>query len=144
MCFFHVKFNCKKNYQNYGLTLDDWNSDIEKDIDLLHCPMSLAEFELRKKKILDKWESKGWARWLSYFNKEWLLNARFNNWQMFKVPPGIPNTNNPIESFNKILKLIYTNYNVLSIHELLKTLINKLVNFLSVEPKSSNIIVNQA
>ena len=54
---------------------------------------------------------------------------------MFNVPPGMPNTNNPIESFNKILKLIYTNYNVLSIHELLKTLINKLVNFLSVEPK---------
>ena len=50
MCFLHVKFNCKKNYQNYGLTLDDWNSDIEKDIDLLHCSMSLAEFELRKKR----------------------------------------------------------------------------------------------
>ena len=34
MCFFHVKYNCKKNYTNYGLTNKDWKL-IEVDIDFL-------------------------------------------------------------------------------------------------------------
>ena len=61
--------------------------------------------------------------------------ARFNNWKIFHVPKGFPNTKNPIESFNKIVKLIYTNYTVVSINELLKILTKKLVNFLSVQLK---------
>ena len=115
--------------------MEDWVNDVESDIDYLHSSMPIDEIENRKCLVLEKWTSKGWTLWLSYFNKEWLTEARFSNWQMFHVPKGFPNANNPIESFNKIVKLIYTNHTVVSINELLKILTKKLVNFLSVQPK---------
>ena len=50
-------------------------------------------------KFWDLLENK-WDEWVDYFNKQWLSDSRFNNWQMFHVPPRFPNTNNAIESFH--------------------------------------------
>ena len=48
MCFFHVKYNFKKNYSNYGFTNKDWKL-IEVDIDYLHASMCQEEFKVKKK-----------------------------------------------------------------------------------------------
>ena len=134
MCFFYMKFNCKKNYKDFGLTINDWTI-VDKDINYLHCAMNENEFESRKLVVLNKWNSNGWLRWVAYFTKQLLENVRFSNWQMYHVPPGYPNTNNPIESFNKIVKLVYTNYYVTTIYELFEGLRDKLIYKLSTFPK---------
>ena len=46
---------------------------------------------------------------------------------MYHVPSGYPNTNNPIESFDKLIKLVYTNYKKTKIFELLEGLRDRLV-----------------
>ena len=134
MFYFHMKFNCKKNYKDYCLTIKEWTI-VDKDIDYLHSSMNVNDFENRKNIVINKWNSNGWVKWVAYFNKQWLENIRFNNWQMFHVPPGYPNTNNPIESFNKLVKLVYTNYYVTTIYELLEGLRDKLIFKLSSFPK---------
>lgn len=50
MCYFHVKYNCKKNYSNYGLTNKDWKL-VDVDIDYLHASMSQEEFNEKVKII---------------------------------------------------------------------------------------------
>ena len=54
-----MKFNCKKNYKDFGLTINDWTI-VDKDINYLHCAMNQNEFENRKLVVLNKWNSNGW------------------------------------------------------------------------------------
>ena len=55
MCFFHVKFNCKKNYRNYGLNNSDWKV-VEEDIDSLHSCLNQEEFDQKSNLIVQKWK----------------------------------------------------------------------------------------
>ena len=61
MCFFHVKFNCKKNYRDYGLTNLDWNI-VESDIDFLHASLNQHEFDLKVEKIFKKCHDNKWDK----------------------------------------------------------------------------------
>ena len=69
MCFFHVKFNCKKNYKDCGLTTEDWKI-LDSDIDYLHECLGETEFKLKKDEIIEKWTKLGWINWLEYFSKQ--------------------------------------------------------------------------
>ena len=101
---YRIAFTSIALLSKYGLALEDWVNDLESDIDYLNSSMSIDEFENRKCYVLEKWTSKGWTLWLRYFNKEWFTEARFNSWKMFHVLKGFSNANNPIESFDKIVK----------------------------------------
>ena len=92
--------------------------------------MNPSEFNYRVGVVLTKWSSLDWTAWIKYFKETWLDNPKFNTWQMYQVPAGYPSTNDPIESFNKLVKLVYTNYYVTT---LLKGLRDRLV----FKPKSS-------
>ena len=45
MCYFHMKFNCKKNYEDYGLTIKEWTI-VDKDNDYLHSSMRVKDLEI--------------------------------------------------------------------------------------------------
>ena len=68
-----------------------------------------------------------------YFRTQWIENPRRNNWQMYHVPAGYPNTNNFIELFHKQIEQVFTNSVCLTVLQLLKCLTLKLVNYFSVE-----------
>ena len=44
----------------------------------------------------------------AYFKKQW-MESEFCNWQIYQTPPGFTTTNNPIESYNGMLKAFFTN-----------------------------------
>ncbi|RNA05540.1 hypothetical protein BpHYR1_030843 [Brachionus plicatilis] len=69
---------------------------------------------------------KGLQDFKRYFENEW-LSERWWRWQLFQVFPGYPTTNSCIESHNKLIKLLYTNYMCYSIHEMLRVVMDKLV-----------------
>jgi hypothetical protein len=57
--------------------------------------------------------------------KQW-VNGRHNKWRIFDSPPGYAKTNNPLESFNALIKRDYTKrirLSVLDCLKMLKTLI---------------------
>jgi hypothetical protein len=114
MCFFHVKFNCKKMYSKKGLKIADWKI-VDADINILHETLSQDEFNIKWDKIEKKWQELGYTNWLAYFKQEWMNTsepekARWNNWQMFQVGPGRPSTNNAIESFHRVIKTVWTKH----------------------------------
>jgi hypothetical protein len=41
-----------------------------------------------------------------YFDKQWGPSSRFANWQMFHTPQGYSSTNNPVETFNAVVKKV--------------------------------------
>ena len=96
-------------------------------MDFLHASLNQHEFDLKIEKILKKCHEKKWDKWTAYFNNEWLSKTRFNNWQMFHIKAGYPNTKNAIESFHKILKRIFTSYVKGTVKSLSECLIEKLV-----------------
>ncbi len=49
------------------------------------------------------------AEFVIYVVNQWFVGS-FSNWQIFKTPPGFANTNNPLESFNKIIKAVFTHF----------------------------------
>ncbi len=63
----------------------------------------------------------------------WALD--FGDGNIFKVPCGLATTNSTIESYNKIIKLLYTNYISYSIYEIFNVILDKLVSYNSVQAK---------
>ena len=61
--------------------------------------------------------------------------SRFSLWQIFQTPAGVAKTNNPIESFYKQIKSVYTNYELHSIHQFMLIVLQKLINQYSYKPK---------
>ncbi len=74
-----------------------------------------------------------------YFIKEWCYHdgqwSRFWRWQLFQTPAGVASTNNCLESFNKQIKNVYTNYQTVSLYQFLLIVIEKLINLHSYRPK---------
>ncbi|ETN24364.1 hypothetical protein PPTG_00726 [Phytophthora nicotianae INRA-310] len=55
-----------------------------------------------------KWNARSdLADFISYFEKQW-LSSKFNKWQYFRSPCGFAKTNNPAETFNKMIKRDYS------------------------------------
>ena len=59
-----------------------------------------------------------------YHNGEW---SRWVRWQLFQTPAGIATTNCCIESFNKQIKLVYTQYSSLAVYQFLLIIMQKLI-----------------
>ena len=74
-----------------------------------------------------------------YFFKEWCYHnnewSRWWRWQIFQTPAGVAKTNNPMESFNKQIKSVYTNYELYTVHQFLLIVMQKLINQFSYQPK---------
>ena len=64
--------------------------------------------------------------YVAYFDRQW-IRSRFCNWQRFSMPDGYSVTNNPCETFNKILKQSYMRKRVV-IAELLTDLTSAVRN----------------
>jgi hypothetical protein len=52
-----------------------------------------------------KWNK--YKEFLKYFEKQWVTSV-FNKWRIFDCPAGYANTNSPIESFNAVIKRLFT------------------------------------
>jgi hypothetical protein len=96
------------------LKYDDW-CIVEADIKTLHETLNQQEFDKKWLNVETKWQNAGYIKFLAYFKKEWCNQtdpdkARWNNWQMFQVPPGRPSTNNAIESFHRVIKTVFTKH----------------------------------
>ena len=96
------------------MKLADWRI-VEDDINSIHETLSQTEFDMKWLEVEKKWQKAGYSNFLEYFKKEWCNQtepdkARWNNWQMFQVPPGRPSTNNAIESFHRVIKTVFTKH----------------------------------
>ena len=106
MCYFHVKFNVKKHSK---LVPKDALDSVNADIDSMHKTLTIEHFVQQRDLVMEKWTQLGYVEFRDYFIKEWLCE-KFWRWQYFQVPCGLATTNSTIESYNKIIKLLYTNY----------------------------------
>jgi hypothetical protein len=105
MCFFHVMQNVRKHKH---LIKDNEHYELVKtDIRKLNKCVSKKMFENLKKKILINWSKLGLVEFRDYFEKQW-LNSEFCNWSIYHTDPGMAATNNPVESFNSIIKRFFT------------------------------------
>ena len=66
-----------------------------------------------------------------YFKTQWIENI-FSNWQIFQTPAGFTTTNNPVESYNAIIKRFFTNRLKLNLIPALEIFKNECI-----EPESS-------
>ena len=92
-------------------------------------------FEPFKAIVLDKW--KGIPElddFVAYVVPQWFVGM-FSNWQIFRSPPGFANTNNPLESFNKIIKAQFTNYDEQPILTFIAIVIKLLIPYFSINEK---------
>ena len=79
------------------------------DLTRLHYCLEF-EYEQYKDIVIKKWKSHSeLEEFVAYVIPQW-FEGTFSNWQVFKSPPGFAATNNPLESFNKIIKARFTNY----------------------------------
>ena len=117
MCWFHVKKNVREPKHGGKAEFKPVYDELLKDCNYLHYSMSKEIFESRKLEVLTKWSApredgklfKALQIFKEYFIKQW-LEPPLNNWQLFNTPPGFATTQNPEESFNKQVKLIFTEF----------------------------------
>ncbi|CAF0999559.1 unnamed protein product [Brachionus calyciflorus] len=83
----------------------------------MHYSTSLENFEILKEEVLARWSLyPDLIDFKLYFTNQW-LQSQWSNWKLFDRPYGFSTTNNSTESFNKIIKLIYTGYERGCIHD---------------------------
>jgi hypothetical protein len=69
--------------------------------------VSKKSFDKLKISTLKNWSILGLETFSEYFQKQW-LDGEFSNWALYHTNPGFSSTNNPIESFNSIIKRFIT------------------------------------
>ncbi|KAE9102615.1 hypothetical protein PF010_g14038 [Phytophthora fragariae] len=105
MCFFHVM---KLIQERVKLLSSGAQTRVLREIYDLHFARSQTEYMEMLRPIL-----KGWMREPSlvpfgqYVYGQW-LTGHFTVWQVFATPSGFASTNNPVETFNALLKRDYT------------------------------------
>jgi len=108
MCWFHLLYNVRKHdsLKKVSQVLKDM---VITDLTRLHYCLE-CEYEPFKAIVFSKWRSHPELKdFVAYVIPQW-FKGTFVNWQIFKSPPGFATTNNPLESFNKIIKAQYTNF----------------------------------
>ena len=125
MCYFHVMQNTKKHQNLISSNLYD---DLLVDLRNIHYSRNeneyngfIINFEKKYKKIAPKM--------LKYIKEQWL--EKYNNWQIFRNPPGYANTNSNIESFNASIKRDFTFRKKLSVYVAVNK-IKEIVHYYSV------------
>jgi transposase-like protein len=100
MCWFRLKSNIRKHKQ----LLRSKYKKVLSHINLLQNTSNEFEFRVLWSKIEKKWQKKpSMSKFLKYFKAQW-MDSIFCNWQIFQTPPGFTTTNNPIESYNAMIK----------------------------------------
>ena len=78
------------------------------DISDIRNLLSQSQYEQVLAEKLSKWKSEGdLDTFINFFNRQW-VTSKFNNWQLFKTPPGVAMTNSPIERYNGDIKESFT------------------------------------
>ena len=95
-------------------------AQIVKHIKSLHSSKSLIEFKSKYQLIDAKWVKWRLGEFATYFRKQWVASV-FSNWMLFSTPPGYATTNNPLESYNALIKAFFTNRSKLNIVDMLNT-----------------------
>ena len=70
--------------------------------------ISRTKFEFFLENIKKKWDELELFTLKDYFMKQWVSNKKFNSWAIFHTSPGFSTTNNPVESYNAVIKKIFT------------------------------------
>ena len=135
MCWYHLVYNVKKWFKKAERGVDKLLQEMVI-VDLTRLHYCLAhEFELFKAIVIAKWRSyPELADFVVYVIPQW-FEGMFTNWQIFRSPPGFANTNNPLESFNKIIKAQFTNYNEQPILMFISIVLNHLIPYFSLSDK---------
>lgn len=106
MCFAHVIRKIDAKLKSFVTPMQKHvKFQIRRDIKLLQLCESEKIFDVALKLFLGKWRSINSVlvnNFLSYFEKEW--TTRLKGW-FEGYAPGIPSTNNGIESWNNVIKL---------------------------------------
>ncbi|GMF58027.1 unnamed protein product [Phytophthora fragariaefolia] len=105
MCFFHVMKNVNKALR--GLSSDVCASLIG-DIYNMHFASNEYEFLAMRDQVLQYWLGNPALYDFGVYMRDQWLYGRFCNWQAFWTRSGFATTNNPVETFNNVLKRDYT------------------------------------
>ena len=127
MCWYHLLYNVRKHesLKPVSQVLKDM---VLTDLTRLHYCLEY-EYEIYKKIVLEKWRSHPELKeFVTYVIPQW-FEGTFVNWQIFKSPPGFATTNNPMESFNKIIKAQFTNYEEQPLLQFIHILIQHVIPF---------------
>ncbi|POM58929.1 Hypothetical protein PHPALM_36358 [Phytophthora palmivora] len=121
MCFFHVMekvYNAIKGFPSLVA------SAIVSDMYDLHFARSKMQFFEVRDHVLRKWRAQTFLwNFTQYMCAQWLF-GRFSTWQIYATPIGFASTNNPVETFNALLKRDYTLRRRLKMGALLRELKN--------------------
>lgn len=129
MCWYHVMANIRKVETRKLIPVHLYES-VQADIRFLHFSLE-HEYNANLKTVLAKWAlHKSLDDFVRYFTNQW-LSEPFNNWQIFHTPPGFASTANPIESFNNLLKKVFTQRQVLSIDDFFDLMIKSVIPWCS-------------
>ncbi|KAK1940906.1 hypothetical protein P3T76_007612 [Phytophthora citrophthora] len=105
MCFFHVMEKVHNAIRGFPSLVA---SAIVKDMYDLHFARTEAQFSDMRDHIVRKWRAQPFLwNFTQYMCGQWLF-GRFSKWQLYDTPTGFASTNNPVETFNALLKRDYT------------------------------------
>lgn len=113
MCWYHVYQGFEGQIRNFKDTKS--RDQLTEDISDLQLMYSAALFEYAFKLFESKWSNKSPEidLFLDYFKKTWIV-SKHNKWYE-GAAPGLPSSNNALESTNKTIKVVYTLRELLSV-----------------------------
>lgn len=121
MCFFHVMEKVYKAIKQFPSFV---SSNITHDLYDLHFTRTHLDFTRMRDALLRKWMNVPMlVDFAQYMSGQW-LSGHFSGWQLYSTPSGFASTNNPVETFNAILKRDYTLRRRLKMGALLAELAN--------------------
>ncbi|ETM32417.1 hypothetical protein L914_20164 [Phytophthora nicotianae] len=121
MCFFHVMEKVYKAMKRFPSFV---SSDVTHDLYDLHSVRTHLDFMRMWDALLRKGMSVPiLVNFAQYMSGQW-LSGRFCGWQLYSTPSEFASTNNPVETFNSILKRDYTLRRRLKMGALLAELAN--------------------
>lgn len=121
MCFFHVMKNVHKALKGFPSNI---YANLVGAIYDMHFASNEYEFSVLRDQVLQSWLAQpALHKFGAYMRDQWLF-GQFSNWQAFWTPSGYATTNNPVETFNNVLKRDYTLRRRLTMGMLLQELSN--------------------
>ncbi|RLN95026.1 hypothetical protein BBJ28_00023485 [Nothophytophthora sp. Chile5] len=105
MCFFHVM---EKVYKAIKAFPSDTKAIIVRDLYDMHFARSHNEFvRMREDFLMRLMDVRELTSFAQYIRGQW-LNRRYSTCQLYWTPTGFASTNNPVETFNAVLRRDYT------------------------------------
>ena len=133
MCWFHLVFNVKK-HESLAKVNQGLREMVRTDLTRLHYCLEY-EYEPFKAIVIHKWKSHPELDdFVKYVIPQW-FEGSFTNWHIWKSPPGFANTNNPMESFNKLIKALFTNYEEQPLIAFIRIIIDHIIPFYSINTR---------